>query len=435
MYLLLCLDFKRMESEENSAQRPVTLDISVENGTQEDPQSSEPIATQTLSTDVVLREESISVGGEFATPQEDSSATPSESLIDKLNDHMMESVIISDSPNNSEEDDVAPIDNFFEAGEEETSTDPTGDEGKQSATQNAADLKISAEEPGKYRLEENLEEDTEQQQTEVPMPVTALTDAERPMSSVVNSAPQAKNTSPKGEPVPVCTIFSQGAQPRSLMPDGFQPTLIKSPSLSMGSGGGSTEAVTPSKTTTPLVCQPSPSLSKFFTDNGQANPGSDFFDSFTAPSSFISVSNPNAELPPSPSLTPGAFTTECQRASTPSSACAPEGSVCGSTTTTSSSNPQHTLAPASQPPPDLSTTAPQPQPFNHLQAVFSVSDDPFAKALNLSEVDRRHDAWLPSEETKKVLVEVATQRYNPAFVDANRLTMPGLKFDNLQVRR
>lgn len=432
IYLLRCLDW-RMESEENSAQRPVTLDISVENVTQEDPDLPEPIASQTLSTDV-LQEESINVGGEFATPQEDSSTTPSESLIDKLTDHMMESVIISDSPNNSEEDDVATIDNFLDAGEEDNSTDPTGEEGKQSLTQNATDLKISAEEPGKYSLEEKVEEDT-QLQTQVPMPVTASTDAERPTSSEVKSAPQAKNTSPKGEPVPVCTIFSQGAQPRSLMPDGFQPTLIKSPSLSMGSGGGSTEAATPSKTTTPLVCQPSPSLSKFFTDNGQANPGSDFFDSFTAPSSFISVSNPNAELPPGPSPTPGVFTTECQLSSTPSSVCAPEGSVCGSTSTTPSSNPPHTLSPAFQPPPDPPTAAPQPQPFNHLQAVFLVSDDPFAKALNLSEVDRRHDAWLPSEETKKVLIEVATQRYNPAFVDTSRLTMPGLKFDNLQVRQ
>ncbi|CAG12451.1 unnamed protein product, partial [Tetraodon nigroviridis] len=379
---------------------------------------------------VVLQEESVSVGGEFATPQEDSSATPSESLIDKLHDHMMESVIISDSPNNSEEDDVAPIDNFFDAGEEGKSTDPAGEEEKQFVLQNAIDFKISAEES-----EEKVEEDAPRP-AEVPVADPASPDAERPTSSDVRSAPQAKNTSPKGEPVPVCTIFSQGAQPRSLMPDGFQPTLIKSPSLSMGSGGGSMEAATSGKTTTPLVCQPSPSLSKFFTDNGQANPGSDFFDSFTAPSSFISVSNPNAELPPGPGATPGVFATEHQLSSTPSSVRPPEGSICGSTTTTTttttSSSPQHTLAPALQPPPDPSTTAPQPQPFNHLQAVFLASDDPFAKALNLSEVDRRHDAWLPSEETKKVLIEVATQRCNPALVDTSMLTMPGLKFDNLQ---
>uniref|UniRef100_A0A8C2WPU5 Trafficking protein particle complex subunit 12 n=1 Tax=Cyclopterus lumpus TaxID=8103 RepID=A0A8C2WPU5_CYCLU len=303
-----------MDSGEATAQRPVTLDITVEDV----PDSPEPTTSQTPFRDLVPQVDSIDLGGEFVTPQEDSSATPSESLMDKLNDQMMESVMISDSPNNSEEDDVAPMDSFLDGVEEE-----------EAATE-------------------------------------------------FNSGEQeAKGTSPKDEPVPVCTIFSHGNQPKSLVPDGFQPTLIKSPSFSMGSGGGGSEAVTPSKLTAPLVCQPSPSLSKFFTDNGQVNPASDFFDSFTVPSNFISVSNPNAEIPPGPS-------------------------------------------PAQLPPPQA------------LQAVFSGSDDPFATALSLSEVDRRHDAWLPSEETRKVLISVATQQYSPSFAETNKLTMPGLKFDNLQ---
>lgn len=423
-----------MESEETSAQRPITLNISVENVSQRDPELPEPIATQILSTDVV-QEESINAGGEFTTPQDSSTTPPSESMIDKLNDNMMESVIISDSPNNSEEDDVAPIDNFFDAGEEENLTDLTGEGEEQCLRQTTNDFKVSAEEHENFGLDEKVE-DT-QQLTNIPMPVTscASTDVQRPMPLDDNNEPQGKNTSPKGEPVPVCTIFSQGAQPKSLMPDGFQPTLIKSPSLSMGSGGGGTEVGTLSKMTTPLVCQPSPSLSKFFTDNEQANPGSDFFDSFTAPSSFISVSNPNAELPPGPSPTPIVFTTECQLSFTPSSVCTPEGMMRGSTITKPISNPPHMLSPVFQTPPEPFAPAPQPQPFNQLQAVFLASDDPFAKALNLSEVDRRHDAWLPSEETKKVLMEVASQRNTQAFVDTSRLTMPGLKFDNLQVRQ
>uniref|UniRef100_A0A3P8V8E9 Trafficking protein particle complex subunit 12-like n=1 Tax=Cynoglossus semilaevis TaxID=244447 RepID=A0A3P8V8E9_CYNSE len=208
----------------------------------------------------------------------------------------------------------------------------------------------------------------------------------------------------KEEPVPVCTIFSQGSHPKSLVPDGFQPTLIKSPSFSIGSGGGSNEAVTPSKLATPLVCQPSPSLSKFFTENEHVNPASDFFDSFTVPSSFISISNPNADVPPD----------------TQSAPTVPTPDPSGETTSTP------TQAPVSSP-------VSQPQTFNQLQAVFSGNDDPFATALSLSEVDRRHDAWLPSEETRKVLISVATQQYSPSFVDTNRLTMPGLKFDNLQV--
>uniref|UniRef100_A0A667X3C0 Trafficking protein particle complex subunit 12 n=1 Tax=Myripristis murdjan TaxID=586833 RepID=A0A667X3C0_9TELE len=344
-----------MDSGEAPAQRPVTLDITVEDVTKEAP----------------APEDSIDLGGEFVTPQEDSSATPSESLLDKLNDQMMESVMISDSPNNSEEDDVAPIDSLLDGGEE-------GEE-------DAGETKEAAEEQATERSEKKVEDDTEgqgdtEEQVEVSVSVALQGDTSSPsdLKSDEPAGQDRKDSKPKDEPVPVCTIFSQGTQPKSLVPDGFQPTLIKSPSFSMGSGGGSDEAGTPSKLSAPLVCQPSPSLSKFFTDSGQVNPASDFFDSFTAPSSFISVSNPNAESPPAPS-------------------------------------PAH-AAPSTP----------------KLQAVFSGSDDPFATALRLSEVDRRHDAWLPSEETRKVLISVATQQYSPVYIETNRLTMPGLKFDNLQ---
>uniref|UniRef100_A0A8C4EV24 Trafficking protein particle complex subunit 12 n=1 Tax=Dicentrarchus labrax TaxID=13489 RepID=A0A8C4EV24_DICLA len=366
----------------------------------------EPVS-QTPSRDSILpQEDSIDLGGEFATPQEDSSATPSDSLMDKLNDQMMESVMISDSPNNSEEDDVGPIDSFLDGGEEEeTAQETSGDKEQSDIGQNTTEITVSVEEQEKVGSEENVEEDTKEQtdaQEQVSASVSPQGDTQSPsvLKSEEPASQEAKGESPKNESVPVCTIFSQGTQPKSLVPDGFQPTLIKSPSFSMGSGGGSAEAVTPSKLTAPLVCQPSPSLSKFFTDNGQTNPASDFFDSFTVASSFISVSNPNAEIPPGPRgpLDSGAPT------------------------------PSSVFAPAQAPAPP----AAQPQPFNQLQAVFPGSDDPFATALSLSEVDRRHDAWLPSEETRKVLISVATQQYNPAYVETNRLTMPGLKFDNLQ---
>uniref|UniRef100_A0A8D0D6R2 Trafficking protein particle complex subunit 12 n=1 Tax=Sander lucioperca TaxID=283035 RepID=A0A8D0D6R2_SANLU len=389
-----------MNSGEAPAQRPVTLDITVEDVNKEapGPDPPEPTISQTPSIDSVIpQEDSIDLGAEFATPQEDSSTTPSESLMDKLNDQMMESVMISDSPNNSEEDEVAPIDSFLDGGEEEDNAQETpGSKGEQSEIgHNTTEIKVAMEEEEEEEEEKGgsvlkADEDTKEQpdtQEQVTAFVSPEADAQSPsdLKSGEPAPQEARGTSPKEEPVPVCTIFSHGTQPKSLVPDGFQPTLIKSPSFSMGSGGGSEEAVTPSKLTAPLVCQPSPSLSKFFTDNGHVNPASDFFDSFTATSSFISVSNPNAELPP------------------------------GSTA------PAPTQAPATQP-----------QPFNQLQAVFSGSDDPFATALSLSEVDRRHDAWLPSEETRKVLISVATQQYSPAYVETNRLTMPGLKFDNLQ---
>lgn len=441
-----------MNDEEAPVQRPVTLDITAEDVNKESPALDhlEPTSSQS-HTSVLPQEDSIDLGREFVTPQEESSGTPSESLIDKLNDHMMESVMISDSPNNSEEDDVTPIDSFMDGGEEEKAGDKAEDasEDKEEHSkigQNTTEITVSVEKAEKDSSNEKVEAETKMQ-TDTEEQVTTCVSPQSDTSSASDLKPDepspqvAKETSPKNEPVPVCTIFSQGIQPKSLVPDGFQPTLIKSPSFSMASGGGSDDAVTPSKMPAPLVCQPSPSLSKFFTDNGQTNPASDFFDSFTAPSSFISVSNPNAEISPGSSPAPIAPVTERQLSSTSSSISTPGGPLDSGAPT-----PSSVFAPApaesiTKPQPPLPQTVPaptqaqaaQPQLFNQLQTVFSGSDDPFATALSLSEVDRRHDAWLPSEETRKVLIQVATQQFNVAYVETSRLTMPGLKFDNLQV--
>uniref|UniRef100_A0A673XGI6 Trafficking protein particle complex subunit 12 n=1 Tax=Salmo trutta TaxID=8032 RepID=A0A673XGI6_SALTR len=367
-----------MDNNETPAQRPVTLDITgaveVKPSLSEAPISPEPSLLP--SSDVHFQEESIDLGGEsFVTPEEDSHSTPSESLMDKLNDQMMESVMISDSPNNSEEDDVVPMDNLLEQFEEREE-EPIKIE---AAMMQTSPVASSPEEPL-----ENVKQ--------------KLTTDDQDVITVSSS----KETTSKDESIPVCTIFSQGSQPKAqaLVPDGFQPTLIKSPSFSSGTGG-STE-ITPSQLA-PLVCQPSPSLSKFFSDSGHVNPATDFFDSFTT-SSFISVSNPNAE--------------------SPKSAAPPERQLSASSGS-SLSTPGLT---ESEPAP---ATAP-PQPFTQLQAVFSGGDDPFATALNMSEADKRYDAWLPSEETRKVLISMATQQYSQVFVERERLAMPGLKFDNLQ---
>ncbi|KAL6105101.1 trappc12 [Pungitius sinensis] len=433
----------KMDSGITPAPRPVTLDITVEDVTEEAPQ---PSTSLTPCRGPVPQVDSIDLDGEFVTPQEDSSATPSDSLMDKLNDQMMESVMISDSPNNSEEDEVAPMDSLLDGVEkEDDASETSGDKNEQSEIgQNTTEIKFSLEEQQPDGFMEQVVEDTKEQadtQVQITACVSPQGDAQSPsdLNSVETAAQEAKVTSPKDEAVPVCTIFSQVNQPKSLVPDGFQPTLIKSPSFSMGSAGGGSEAVTPSKLTAPLVCQPSPSLSKFFTDNGQVNPASDFFDSFTVPSSFISISNPNAEIPPSPSPATIAHTPERQLSSTSSTISTPGGPLDSGAPTPSSGFcvvPTESPAKVQLPPPQAAPTASQaathPQPFNPLHAVFSGSDDPFATALSLSEVDRRHDAWLPSEETRKVLISVATQQYSPAYVETNRPTMPGLKFDNLQ---
>ncbi|KAL4694013.1 hypothetical protein H8959_013278 [Pygathrix nigripes] len=50
----------------------------------------------------------------------------------------------------------------------------------------------------------------------------------------------------------------------------------------------------------------------------------------------------------------------------------------------------------------------------------------------MSEMDRRNDAWLPGEATRGVLQAVAAQQRGAVFVDKENLTMPGLRFDNIQ---
>uniref|UniRef100_A0A8C1KP49 Trafficking protein particle complex subunit 12 n=1 Tax=Cyprinus carpio TaxID=7962 RepID=A0A8C1KP49_CYPCA len=297
-------------------------------------------------------EESIDLDAEaFVSPQDDSSH--SESLVDKLNDQMMESVMISDSPN-SEEEDVVPIDSAAEP-EEASGVDD---------------------------------------KRETVAPDDPKPEAPKTQESALE---MDSDSTPKDEAVPVCTIFSQGVQlkAQALIPDGFQPTLVKSPSFTIGN----TE--TPNKLV-PQVCQPSPSLSKFFTDSSAVNPASDFFDSFTTSTSFVSISNPNAESP--------------KAAAPPESPLVSAPTAAGTYFTPVATKPQ--VAPA--------------EPMNKLQAVFPSGDDPFGSALVTSDLDKRRDAWLPSEDTRRVLISVATQQVSPVQIDREQLAMPGLKFDNLQ---
>uniref|UniRef100_A0A6Q2Y1F2 Trafficking protein particle complex subunit 12 n=1 Tax=Esox lucius TaxID=8010 RepID=A0A6Q2Y1F2_ESOLU len=432
-----------MDRNETPAQRPVTLEIT--GSLQAEPSLSEalmsphPVSTLPPSSNVLFQEESIDLGGEsFITPQEDSHSTPSESLMDKLNDQMMESVMISDSPNNSEEDDVVPMDNLlehFEEQVEEPTTQPVVKDASLEEKKQAVEEKVDdliGQDTTEIKVEAEMMQTSPSAFIIVAFSVPAVTpevrtpSPGRPKPQTAALEANRKGTTPKGEPIPVCTIFSQGSQPKvqALVPDGFQPTLIKSPSFSSGSGGGTD--ITPSKLA-PLVCQPSPSLSKFFTDSGHVNPATDFFDSFTT-SSFISVSNPNAESPES------AAPPEHQLSVPSGSSLSTSGPTESSTATHSSPfGPAQVEATPRPPQQAAAESAPaRPQPFAQLQVVFSGGDDPFAKALNMSEADKRYDAWLPSEVTRKVLVSVATQQYSQVLGERERLAMPGLKFDNLQ---
>ncbi|KAK5916473.1 hypothetical protein CgunFtcFv8_011451 [Champsocephalus gunnari] len=154
-----------MDSEEAPAQRPVTLEITVEDVTTEAPGPDPPkltISQTPLRENLLPQVESIDLGGEFSTPQEDSSATPSESLMDKLNDQMMESVLISDSPNNSEEEDDAPMDSFLDAVEEEDHFHETSVDKEEQGEigQNTTEIEVTVEEQEKDSSVEKVDEET-----------------------------------------------------------------------------------------------------------------------------------------------------------------------------------------------------------------------------------------------------------------------------------
>ncbi|XP_009440221.4 trafficking protein particle complex subunit 12 isoform X3 [Pan troglodytes] len=321
---------------------------------------------------LLFQEETIDLGGdEFGSEENETASEGSSPLADKLNEHMMESVLISDSPN-SEGDagDLGRVRDEAEPGgegdpgpEPAGTPSPSGEADGDCAPEDAAPSSGGAPRQDAAR--------------EVPGSEAARPEQEPPVA----------------EPVPVCTIFSQRAPPAS--GDGFEPQMVKSPSF-----GGASEA---SARTPPQVVQPSPSLSTFFGDTAASHSlASDFFDSFTT-SAFISVSNPGAGSPapasPPPLAVPG---TE------------------GRPQPVAMRGPQAAAPPAS------------PEPFAHIQAVFAGSDDPFATALSMSEMDRRNDAWLPGEATRGVLRAVATQQRGAVFVDKENLTMPGLRFDNIQ---
>uniref|UniRef100_A0A8C6FQZ4 Trafficking protein particle complex subunit 12 n=1 Tax=Moschus moschiferus TaxID=68415 RepID=A0A8C6FQZ4_MOSMO len=331
-------------------------------------QSSTSQGPQGDQAQLLYHEETIDLGGdEFES--EDSNNFP-----DKLDEPLMESVLISDSPNNSE-DDAGDLGCLQDVGEP---AEGSGDHRPGPGEDPPAFEHSGAEDPG---------------------PAAGQVPAAGPPSGARPRQPAGKE-----EPVPVCTIFSQpppGAPPPAL-PDGFESQMVKSPSFS---SAGEAAPRTP-----PQVVQPSPSLSKFFGDPSSGSSlASDFFDSFTS-STFISVSNPNASPSIPESLSSLADTPV--GGSSPGSAGAERSGLGVSTV-----------------PLEISQS---PKPFSQIQAVFAGSEDPFATALSMSEMDRRSDAWIPGEATRSVLTSVATQQYGTVFVDKEDLTMPGLKFDNIQ---
>ncbi|KAM9018676.1 trafficking protein particle complex subunit 12 isoform 2-T2 [Ara ararauna] len=389
-----------------------------------DQDDSRDLVQQKTQEEILFHEETIDLGGdEFESEGNETVSEDSNNFVDKLNEQMMESVIISDSPNNSEDDtgELGCLQDIVEQMEAKDNKKPEAEVDKEEFLSNESETEheetpkdiseIGTDDQASLKEESIQDAVKEEPKLENNVPVETKpnnTDESKPEEQI--SSPSTNKPSSEAEPIPVCTIFSQANnvnnQPQLFLPDGFEPQMVKSPSFS-------SIIETPVKSN-PQVVQPSPSLSKFFGDTVNTNTlASDFFDSFTT-SNFISVSNPNANS-----------SVQEQMSSLSN----------GGDSTCASSNPTFSVRnrrpEAGGPPSSLETTQ-SPKPFSQIQAVFAGSDDPFATALNMSELDRRNDAWLPSEETRNVLISVATQQYSTVFIDKENLTMPGLKFDNIQ---
>ncbi|VCW98349.1 unnamed protein product, partial [Gulo gulo] len=366
---------------------------------------------------LLYHEETIDLGGdEFGSEENETMSEDSNNFVDKLNEHMMESVLISDSPNNSE-DDAGDLGCLQDVGDPaEGSAGP----GLQSLDEGTVDtLSKDSGSDGEGASEDISGTTLDPEHSQVTgVPTLGEEGAEDPGPGDRSTGPEGpggaaplRQSPPHEEPIPVCTIFSQPlpahSQPPLLLRDGFESQMVKSPSFS---GASETVAKTP-----PQAVQPSPSLSKFFGDPANTNSlASDFFDSFTT-STFISVSNPNAgsSAPENLSSLSTAGGERSPGAAKPSHSPGMEKSEAGVSTASL----------------EISQS---PKPFSQIQAVFAGSEDPFATALSMSEMDRRSDAWLPGEATRDILISVATQQYSTVFVDKDSLTMPGLKFDNIQ---
>ncbi|NP_001089708.1 trafficking protein particle complex subunit 12 L homeolog [Xenopus laevis] len=361
-----------------------------------------------VQEEILFNEETIDLDADaFGSEENVTLSEDSGNLLEKLNDQMMESVIISDSPNISEDDagelgclqdivdeiesqEVPPLEQEAEKefNESGNGIELAGTHGDKTSGPLHVDIKVVVSESEPEGEDNSLQSPGSEHELELVSPVS--------------KEPQTDDA------IPVCTIFSKGNSHHSFLgSDGFELQMVKSPSFT-----GEIKTMTKIQT---HVVQPSPSLSNFFSDNGSTpSPATDFFDSFTMSSNFISVSNPNA-APSVPEISHGSLTPESGTPTDPASVTF----FVGNQSLNSISS--------------LAAEVPQsPKPFSQIHSVFVGSDDPFGTALNMSEVDRRNDAWLPSEDTRNILISVATQKYSTVFIDKEKLTMPGLKFDNIQ---
>lgn len=82
---------------------------------------------------------------------------------------------------------------------------------------------------------------------------------------------------------------------------------------------------------------------------------------------------------------------------------------------------------------------PQPSPDIKSSSVFSPfgttaqSDDAFSSILSVSDQDRRHDAWIPSDATSHILFSMATNSPGTFIPTPEQLSTPGIIYNEPMV--
>ena len=72
-------------------------------------------------------------------------------------------------------------------------------------------------------------------------------------------------------------------------------------------------------------------------------------------------------------------------------------------------------------------------PFQPFSETSTLDLDPFSASLQMSDEDRRYDAWIPSEETKNILITMATSPPGTYIPQSEQLCLPSLVVTESQV--
>jgi hypothetical protein len=249
---------------------------------QVDAESSPQQAPEEEPGHLRYHEETIDLGGdEFGLEENETISEDSNNFADKLNEHMMESVLISDSPNNSEDDvgDLGCLQDVVEPSEGSTKhrlanitdkeeMDLLGNDSETDLDDTPRDISDMTPDSRASLKEDSTQEEVK----DIPEFENAGAENLVPRDEKAHPKEQgsevsSSQSSSKDEPVPVCTIFSQAnsapSQPHLFLHDGFESQMVKSPSFSNTSDA--------SAKTPPQMVQPSPSLSTFFGDTMNTN--------------------------------------------------------------------------------------------------------------------------------------------------------------------